>query len=182
MQTRELGKSGLTVSAIGLGCMGMSEFYGPSDEAQSLATLHRAIEIGVTFWDTSDMYGTGHNERLRGPRAPGAARPGRPRHQVRHHPRRRRLLHRRRRPPRVCPAGLRGEPAAARGRSHRSLLPAPGRSEGADRGDGRRHGGAGARGQGAPSRPLRGGGGHAAPRGGGASHYRAPVRILPVEP
>jgi aryl-alcohol dehydrogenase-like predicted oxidoreductase len=61
-----LGKSGLQVSAIGLGCMGMSEFYGPSDEAQSIATLHRAVEIGVTFWDTSDMYGQGHNEELVG--------------------------------------------------------------------------------------------------------------------
>src|SRR6185369_7787016 len=66
MHTRELGKSGLSVSAIGLGCMGMAEFYGPSDEEQSLATLHRAIEIGVTFWDTADMYGSGHNERLVG--------------------------------------------------------------------------------------------------------------------
>jgi aryl-alcohol dehydrogenase-like predicted oxidoreductase len=66
MQTRTLGKSGLQVSAIGLGCMGMSEFYGPSDEAQSIATLHRAVEIGVTFWDTADMYGRGHNEELVG--------------------------------------------------------------------------------------------------------------------
>jgi aryl-alcohol dehydrogenase-like predicted oxidoreductase len=64
MQTRELGKSGLTVSAVGLGCMGMSEFYGASDEAASIATLHRALEIGVTFWDTADMYGSGANERL----------------------------------------------------------------------------------------------------------------------
>lgn len=64
MQTRELGKSGLTVSAVGLGCMGMSEFYGASDEAGSIATLHRALEIGVTFWDTADMYGSGANERL----------------------------------------------------------------------------------------------------------------------
>ena len=66
MQTRELGKSGLEVSALGLGCMGMSDFYGPSDEAKSLETLQHAIEIGVTFWDTSDMYGRGHNERLIG--------------------------------------------------------------------------------------------------------------------
>ena len=62
MKHRELGKSGLEVSAIGLGCMGMSEFYGRSDEAESIATLHRALEIGVTFWDTADMYGTGENE------------------------------------------------------------------------------------------------------------------------
>jgi aryl-alcohol dehydrogenase-like predicted oxidoreductase len=61
---RTLGTNGLEVSALGLGCMGMSAFYGPSDEADSLATLRRALEIGVTFWDTSDMYGFGHNETL----------------------------------------------------------------------------------------------------------------------
>ncbi len=66
MKTRELGRSGLAVSAIGLGCMGMSEFYGPSDEAESLATLDHALGIGVTFWDTADMYGSGHNEELLG--------------------------------------------------------------------------------------------------------------------
>ena len=66
MKTRTLGKSGLVVSAIGLGCMGMSEFYGPGDEAESTATLHRAVEHGVTFFDTADMYGVGRNEELLG--------------------------------------------------------------------------------------------------------------------
>jgi len=66
LHTRELGKSGLTVSAVGLGCMGMSDFYGPSDDAKSIETLHHAIDIGVRFWDTADMYGTGRNEELVG--------------------------------------------------------------------------------------------------------------------
>jgi aryl-alcohol dehydrogenase-like predicted oxidoreductase len=66
MQRRSLGRSGLTVSAIGLGCMGMSEFYGASDEAASIATIERAIELGIDFLDTADMYGTGHNEELVG--------------------------------------------------------------------------------------------------------------------
>jgi aryl-alcohol dehydrogenase-like predicted oxidoreductase len=64
LRTRKLGKDGLTVSALGLGCMGMSDFYGPSDESESLATLERALELGVSFWDTSDAYGVGANERL----------------------------------------------------------------------------------------------------------------------
>jgi aryl-alcohol dehydrogenase-like predicted oxidoreductase len=64
MQTRELGKSGLGVSAVGLGCMGMSEFYGASDAEESIATLEHALDVGVTFWDTADMYGSGENEKL----------------------------------------------------------------------------------------------------------------------
>ena len=66
MRTRELGRSGLTVSAIGLGCMGMSEFYGTPDEAEGIRTIHRALEIGVTLLDTADMYGRGANEELVG--------------------------------------------------------------------------------------------------------------------
>jgi aryl-alcohol dehydrogenase-like predicted oxidoreductase len=66
MQTRHLGKSGPMVSALGLGCMGMSEFYGPGDETESVATIHRAIELGITFLDTADIYGIGDNEELVG--------------------------------------------------------------------------------------------------------------------
>ncbi len=66
MEKRKLGSQGLEVSALGLGCMGMSEFYGASDEAASVDLLHHAVDIGVTFWDTADMYGVGVNERLVG--------------------------------------------------------------------------------------------------------------------
>ncbi|GAB2468561.1 oxidoreductase [Hymenobacter qilianensis] len=66
MQTRTLGRSGLTVSAIGLGCMGMSDFYGKRDDEQSTRTIHRALELGVTFFDTADMYGPYTNEELVG--------------------------------------------------------------------------------------------------------------------
>jgi aryl-alcohol dehydrogenase-like predicted oxidoreductase len=66
MERRTLGRDGLTVSAIGLGCMGMSEFYGAGDESESIATIHRALELGVDFLDTADMYGPFTNERLVG--------------------------------------------------------------------------------------------------------------------
>ena len=64
MQYRRLGKSSLVVSAEGLGCMGMSEFYGDTDDRESIATIHHALDRGVTFFDTADMYGIGRNEEL----------------------------------------------------------------------------------------------------------------------
>src|SRR5215216_5823677 len=66
MDTRILGSQGLEVSELGLGCMGMSEFYGTSDEDESIATIHRAIELGITFLDTADAYGPFTNEKLLG--------------------------------------------------------------------------------------------------------------------
>lgn len=66
MLRRPLGKTGATVSAIGLGCMGMSEFYGPGNDQQSLETLATALDRGIDFLDTADMYGCGHNEELLG--------------------------------------------------------------------------------------------------------------------
>ncbi|MGD0038540.1 MAG: aldo/keto reductase [Bacteroidota bacterium] len=66
MKQRALGKNGPTVSAVGLGCMGMSEFYGTVNDTESISVIHAAINLGVTFFDTADMYGVGHNEELLG--------------------------------------------------------------------------------------------------------------------
>jgi aryl-alcohol dehydrogenase-like predicted oxidoreductase len=66
LQMREPGRSGLSVSALGLGCMGMSDFYGAGDEAESIATIHCAIELSVNYLDTADIYGMGRN----GPKPP----------------------------------------------------------------------------------------------------------------
>ncbi|WP_205857293.1 aldo/keto reductase, partial [Phytoactinopolyspora endophytica] len=66
LPARVLGSSDLTVSALGLGCMGMSEFYGARDDHESVATIHRALDLGVTFLDTADVYGPHTNEELVG--------------------------------------------------------------------------------------------------------------------
>ena len=74
MQTRQLGATGPRVSALGLGCMGMSGMYGPADRAESIATIHAALDAGITLLDTGDFYGMGHNEMLIGDALQGVAR------------------------------------------------------------------------------------------------------------
>src|SRR5258705_12667462 len=64
MRTRHLGSTGPVVSALGLGLMGMSDLYGPADEAESVATIHAALDAGITLLDSGDFYGMGHNEML----------------------------------------------------------------------------------------------------------------------
>ncbi len=84
MKKRTLGPDGPEVSAIGLGCMGMSAFYGATDEPEALRTIQRALDLGCNFLDTSDMYGPHTNERLVGARDRAAPRRGLPGDQVRH--------------------------------------------------------------------------------------------------
>jgi aryl-alcohol dehydrogenase-like predicted oxidoreductase len=74
MQQRQLGKSGPKVSALGLGCMGMSGMYGPADQQESIATIRAALDAGVALLDTGDFYGMGHNERLIGEAVKGVRR------------------------------------------------------------------------------------------------------------
>src|ERR1700752_2355489 len=74
MDTRKLGSTGPTVSALGLGCMGMSDFYGPTDRSESIATIHAALDAGITLLDPGHFYGRGHNEMLIGESLKGISR------------------------------------------------------------------------------------------------------------
>ena len=182
MDKRTLGPGELEVSALGFGCMGMSQSFGPNpgDRRQMIDLLRTAVDRGVTFFDTAEVYGPYRQRgtRRRGPRA--RARPGRHRHQVR-------LRVRRAGPPdravqRARPHPPRGRrlAAAPRHRHHRPALPAPRRPAGADRGR-RRHRQGTRRGrQGPPLRAVRGGRAHHPPRPRGAPGHRAAERVLAV--
>ena len=180
MMARALGSQGLLVSALGLGCMGMSEFYPPWTMRESVATIHRALDLGVTFLDTADMYGPFTNERLVGGAIRGrrdqvvlATKFGNVRGRGRRVPRDQRLA-------RLRALGVRRVAAAARRRSHRPLLSASRRHERADRGHRRRDGRARRRGQGAVPRAVRSGARDDPPRPRGASDLRAAERVLAV--
>ena len=184
MKSRKLGAE-LSVFPVGLGCMGMTHAYGGQDEADAIRTLHRAVELGVTLFDTAEVYGPFTNEVLVGK----AFKPMRdkvkiatkfgfniaetidgPKQQVWPE-----------QPAGACQRRRRSLAAAAGHRRHRPLLPAPRRSRGADRGYGRRHGRSGSGGQGAHARPVGGERRHHPPRACGASDRRRPERIFAVD-
>ena len=133
MEYRRLGKSSLVVSAMGLGCMGMSQSYGTPDDAESVATIHHAIDRGITLLDTADMYGGGTNEELVGRRHCEAAQRSDSGHEIRERAacRTGRFLGVNGQPEYVQQR-LRGQPAAAEHSDDRSLLPA---SRGPERAD-----------------------------------------------
>ena len=179
---RNLGS--LTVPALGLGCMGMSAFYGTTDDDESLATIHRALELGCNFLDTAEMYGPFTNEELVGKAIAGrrdevilATKFGIRFAPTEDNPTNRVLDG----SPRERAALDRGLAGAARHRPRRPLLPAPRRPQHADRGDGRRDGRAREGGQGPPPRSQRGVARDPAPRARHASHHRAADRVLAVD-
>ncbi len=163
--------------------MGMSEFYGAADEGEAIATIHRALDLGVTLIDTADVYGPHTNEVLVGDRDRRPARSGRARDQVRDRagsgePAGARFQ----RAPRVRDLCLRGVAATSGRGPHRPLLPASRRPRRADRGDRRRDGGARRRRQGALPRAVRGLSRDDPPRPRGSPDQRPAERVLAVEP
>ena len=181
MRKRTLGQ-GLEVSAEGLGCMGMSEFYGTADEDEATATIHRALELGVDA--------PRHGRHVRAVHERAAGRPGDRRTAATRSCSRRSSATCAARTasgsasaatPSTCAQACDASLRAARRRPHRPLLPAPRRPERADRGDGRRDGGAGRGRQGAPPRPVGGVARDDPPRARRAPDHRAADRVLAVD-
>src|SRR5271166_4414237 len=169
METRELGRSGLKVSALGLGCMGMSDFYSGRDDDEAIATIHHAIDRGVTLLDSSDAYGVGRNEELVGRAIRGrrdkvvlATKFGWVRD--------------------LRSRSVRSKPEAARDRRDRPLLSAPRRPEDADRRNRRRHGRSRSPREGPLSRPVGGGAEDDTARGRDSSDRSLAERIFAVDP
>ena len=181
MEHRKLGHSTLTVSALGLGCMSMSGTYGKSDDAQSIAVIHRALDLGDDPARLLRHVRVGAQRGAGRACAPGTASQRGPGNQVRPGAESRRGQPGRRaagaRPP-----GVRREPPAPGRRRDRPLLPASGRSQGADRGHGGRHGPADRAGEGAVPRPVRGRARDDPARARGASDRRRPARVLAALP
>ncbi len=179
MQQRALGQQGLVVSALGLGTMGMTMAYGPSDEQEGIATIRRAHELGVTFFDTAELYGRRHRQQREARRR--AVAPFRDEvviatkfgFDLSRHP-----AKPRRQPARAHPRGRRQQPALPRHRPHRRALPAPRRPGRADRGRRGRRQAAHRRGQGPLFRPERGGAGDDPPRPRRAAGLGAADRVL----
>ena len=182
MQTRTLGSDGLEVSAQGLGCMGMSEFYGTADEDEAVATIHRALELGVMLPRHGRHVRPVHQrEARRRARSPTAAtRSCSPRSSATSAARTASFLGVNGKPG-LRAHGLRRVAAAARRRPHRPLLPAPRRQDGPDRGDRRRDGGARRGGQGPPPRALGGLAGHDPARARRPPDHGAADRVLAVD-
>ena len=182
MKNAKLGD--LTVSRIGLGAMGMSfAFTGAgSDDAESIRTIHRALDLGVNFIDTAEVYGPYVNEELVGQGDQGPPRRGRARHQVRHDLAHRSRARAARQQPGQHPHGRGGVAATAGHRPHRPLLPTPGRPQHPDRGHHRRRRRTDRRGQGPPHRAVGGVGRHDPPRTRRAPDHRAAVGVLAVDP
>ena len=150
--------------------------------SKSIKTIHRAIELGLNLFDTSDAYSAGKNEQLVGEGIKGRRDKVIIASQVRQRARPQRRARRRQRQAGLRAGGLRGESEAARHRRDRSLLHPPHRQGRADRGDGRRHVAARRAGQGALPRPVRGRRGHHPPRPQDASDHRAGDRVLALDP
>ena len=180
LATRNLGTEGLAVSDIGLGCMGMSFAYGPGerDDNESIKTIHRALELGCTFFDTAEAYGPVHERRAARPRARRQTRSSRDRDEVRLHVWRRRRGERHRQPARARARSGRRIAAPSEHRSHRFALSASLGSERADRRNGRRDGRTRARRQSALSRTLGSRRRDDSPRAFRASDLRAAKRVF----